>query len=119
MRIAALPTASLSATSDLLSSISLQGSRALVLDHIKRGEDDVDVSRGELPPRNSKSIIIRIYESLGGRAKGVVKLGSVLGVKTVRKTNILEDDEESLEIKGNRFEIVLKPFEVATFRLQL
>ena len=119
MQTAILPAARLSAISGLLSSILLEGSSAMVLDHIKRGEDDVDVSRGELPQREGRSIIIRIYESLGGRAKGTVKLGSVLGVKKVYKTNILEDDEESLELEKGGFDIVLKPFEVATFRLQL
>ncbi|KAL9127311.1 MAG: hypothetical protein Q9217_003798 [Psora testacea] len=119
MRLTSRPAASFSSISDLLSSISLHGSKALVLDTIKRGEDDEDVSRGELPKRQGRSIIIRVYESLGGRAKGIVKLGSVIGVKKVFRTNLLEDDEGEVDLKQSAFNIELKAFEVATFRLQL
>ena len=91
----------------------------MVLDTIKRGEDDDDVSEGELSVRKGRSIIIRIYESLGGRAKGLVKLSQILGVSSVYKTNALEDDEEELSLEDNSFKVVLRAFEVATFRLQL
>ena len=101
-----------------LSSITLDGSPALVLDTIKRGEDDEDVSRGELPQRKGRSIIVRIYESLGGKARGVIKTS--LDVRKVWKTNLLEDDGEELVIsKDGEVGIELRAFEVATFRLQL
>lgn len=119
MLLTSHPASDFSMTSSLLSSISLEGSKALVLDTIKRGEDDEDVSRGELPVRKGRSIILRIYESLGGRARGYVKLGSLLRVHTVFKTNALEDDEGEIELEDKRFAIDLKGFEVATFRLQL
>lgn len=96
----------------------MTGSTALVLDTIKRGEDDGDVSRGELPKRKGRSLIIRIYESLGGRARGSLSFYP-LPVKTVWKTNLLEDDEEELKFQGGRVEVELRAFEVATFRLQL
>ena len=60
---------------------------------------------------------MRIYESLGGRAKGIIK--TTLGVKKVWKTNLLEDDGEVMEIKDGEVRIELRAFEVATFRLQL
>ena len=119
MVIVSHPADSSSVSSDLLDSISLHGSKALVLDAIKRGEDDEDVSRGDLPTRNGRSIIIRVYESLGGRARGMVSLGHVLGVRKVFKTNALEDDEEETELKHGAFKIELRGFEVATYRLQL
>ena len=99
------------------SAITLHGSPALILDTIKRGEDDDDVSRGDLPKRKGRSIILRIYESLGGRARGTIK--TTLGVKKVWKTNLLEDDEEVIDIKDGKVRIELRAFEVATFRLQL
>lgn len=104
-------------SSKLLSSIRLEGSEALILDCIKRGEDDEDVSRGELPKRKGKSIIIRIYESLGGRARGVLKCS--LGVKKVTKCNVLEDDGEEVAFKDGQAKVELKAFEVGTYRLQL
>ena len=107
-----------SASSSLLSSIQLHGSPSLILDTIKRGEDDEDVSRGELPMRKGRSIILRIYESLGGKARGTIK--ARLDVKRVWKTNLLEDDGELMVITPDgEVRIELRAFEVATFRLQL
>lgn len=97
--------------------IKLTGNPSLILDCVKRGEDDVDVSRGELPNRKGKSVILRIYDSLGGTSKGTIE--TTLDVKKAWKTNILEDDGDELTIKDGKVAIVLRPFEVATFRLQL
>ncbi|KAG9246838.1 glycoside hydrolase family 38 protein [Calycina marina] len=97
--------------------IKLSGDSSLILDAVKRGEDDEDVSRGELAVRKGQSVILRIYESLGGRSKGTIE--TTLDVKKVWKTNILEDDEDVVEINDGKIAIILQPFEVATFRLQL
>ena len=107
------------ASSHLLSTaIKLEGSTALILDCIKRGEDDEDVSRGELPKRKGRSIIVRIYESLGGKARGAIR--SSLDVKKVWKTNLLEDDgEEMVMTEDGKVGIELRAYEVVTFRLQL
>ncbi|KAH6709277.1 glycoside hydrolase family 38 protein [Leptodontidium sp. MPI-SDFR-AT-0119] len=99
------------------SPIKLTGNSSLILDCVKRGEDDEDVSRGELAKRKGKSVILRIYDSLGGTSKGTIETS--LDVKKVWKTNILEDDEEEFTIEKGKIEITLRPFEVATFRLQL
>ncbi|EHK98100.1 putative Alpha-mannosidase 2C1 [Glarea lozoyensis 74030] len=97
--------------------IKLIGNPSLILDTIKRGEDDEDVSRGELPKRKGKSVVLRIYDSLGGTSKGTIE--TTLNVKKVYKTNILEDDEDEISISDGKIDITLRPFEVATFRLQL
>ncbi|CZT01541.1 probable alpha-mannosidase [Rhynchosporium graminicola] len=99
------------------SPIKLTGNPSLILDCVKRGEDDEDVSRGELSKRKGRSVILRIYDSLGGTSKGTIETS--LDVKKVWKTNILEDDEEEFKIEKGKIEITLRPFEVATFRLQL
>lgn len=99
------------------SPIKLTGDSSLILDTVKRGEDDEDVSRGELAKRKGQSVILRIYDSLGGTSKGTIE--TTLDVKRVWKTNVLEDDEEELKIKEGKVAITLKPFEVGTFRLQL
>lgn len=108
--------------SSLFQSVSLTGSKALVLDTIKRGEDDEDVSRGEFAKRTGKSIILRIYESLGGKARGTIQ--TKFPVKKIWKSNLLEDDQEELKVdepeKGTfNADIELRAFEVATYRLQL
>jgi alpha-mannosidase len=103
---------------ELFNAVTLTGGKSLVLDVIKRGEDDEDVSRGELTKRTGQSVIVRIYESLGGKSRGTLRIR--LPVKKVYKTNALEDDMEEQKVYGNgKCDIELRPFEVATFRLQL
>ena len=103
---------------DLFSAITLEGNKSLVLDVVKRGEDDEDVSRGEFSTRKGQSVILRIYESTGGKSRGIIR--TTLPVKAVYKTNVLEDDEEELEVYGKgKIDIEQRPFEVATYRLQL
>jgi alpha-mannosidase len=97
--------------------IKLTGDSSLVLDTVKRGEDDEDVSRGEFAKRKGRSVILRIYDSLGGLSKGTIE--TTLDLKKVWKTNVLEDDLEEVEFEGGEVPISLRPFEVATFRLQL
>ncbi|PGH18153.1 hypothetical protein AJ80_04540 [Polytolypa hystricis UAMH7299] len=105
---------------NLFKAVSLRGDPSLILDVIKRGEDDEDVSRGELKKRSGRSVILRIYESLGGKSRGTIE--TKLPIKKVWKCNVLEDDLEGLSIKGQttaKIDIELRPFEVATYRLQL
>ncbi|KAK4936017.1 Glycoside hydrolase, 38 vacuolar alpha mannosidase [Elasticomyces elasticus] len=105
---------------ELFNAIHLTGGKSLVLDCIKRGEDDEDVTRGELSQRSGQSVILRIYESLGGKSRGTIE--TTLPVKKAFKTNVLEDDLDTLTISGKNklsINIELRPFEVATFRLQL
>jgi len=104
-------------TNTFANPIKLTGNPSLILDTVKRGEDDEDVSRGELPKRKGKSVILRVYDSLGGTSKGTIE--TTLNVQKVYKTNIMEDDEDEVKYKDGKFDITLRPFEVATFRLQL
>ena len=100
--------------------ITVDGNPSLILDCIKRGEDDEDVSRGDLPKRKGRSIILRVYESMGGTSRGLIQWDSeIIPVKQILRTNILEDDREELEIGADDVMIQLRPFEVATYRLQL
>jgi len=115
--------------SGLLNPFHIYGAPNLVLDTIKRGEDDEDVSRGELPIKKGHSIILRIYDSLGGKSKGVLTWGDV-DVKKVIKVNALEDEEgEPLdisdmrvgaeEVKEKGVPIEIRAFEVASYKLSL
>ncbi|KAJ1331150.1 alpha-mannosidase [Microdochium nivale] len=101
--------------------INLSGDDSLILDCVKRGEDDEDMSGDadiKLQKRKGRSVIIRIFDSLGGRSTG--KVTTKWNVKKVYKTNILEDDEEEMTLhKDNSFDIVVRPFQVVTYRLQL
>jgi alpha-mannosidase len=97
--------------------ITLKGDDSLVLDAIKRGEDDEDISTRELPTRKGRSVIIRIYDSLGGRSRGTVQ--TIWKVSKVFKTNLLEDDEEEVPVDEGSFKVDLGPFQVGTYRLCL
>ncbi|OPB43020.1 GH38 alpha-mannosidase [Trichoderma guizhouense] len=111
------------ATVESLTSVPIQlinsdESASIILDTIKRGHDDEDVSRREGHRINSgQSIIVRLYESLGGRSRGTIQ--TEFNVKRVTKVNILEDEIEEVSLADGKFNIVLRPFEVATYKLQL
>lgn len=106
---------------------------SIIVDAIKRGEDDEDVRKAQdkrekmtLPVRKGKSVVIRMYDSLGGLSRGFFDFGD-LDVKKVCECNLLEDDGDVLKveevtvqsIKVKGFKVTLKPFEVKTFRLLL
>ena len=112
----------------MLSAFKILGADNLILDTIKRGEDDEDVSRGELLVKKGYSIIVRVYDAMGGKSKAVLSWGDVK-VKKVLKTNALEDEEEDLtenmvgteghvsNEKGVKIEV--RAFEIATYKLVL
>ncbi|PYI13511.1 organelle alpha-mannosidase [Aspergillus violaceofuscus CBS 115571] len=117
-----LEAASGQEVSDAFKSVALSGNPSLVIDVIKRGEDDEDVSRDNLPRRSGKSVILRIYESLGGKSRGTIR--TKLPISKAWKCNVLEDDETPLALvqraEGTTdIDIELRAFEVATYRLQL
>ncbi|KAL7629336.1 Glycoside hydrolase, 38 vacuolar alpha mannosidase [Parahypoxylon ruwenzoriense] len=119
MKVLSAPKNSLDYSALTTYPIKLTGDDSLILDCVKRGEDDEDISRdSRIPPRKGRSVIIRIFDSLGGRSTGTVT--TTWNVKKVFKTNILEDDGEEIETDQNgAFQVSLRPFEVATYRLQL
>lgn len=98
--------------------LSKDSDESLILDTIKRGEDDEDVSRGELPKRKGRSVILRVYDSLGGKSTGTIEFGEVKIAKAW-KTNVLEDNLEEIKVKDGSIDIELRAFEVATYRALL
>ncbi len=118
---------SVDSVTTILRKIGLTGSPSLVLDAVKRGEDDEDIDSDpdiSLPgaKRKGQSIILRVYESLGGKSRGAIR--TEFQVKRVWKCNVLEDDETPLDVADDgdgwkKVNIELRPFEIATFRLQL
>lgn len=107
-------------TEDVFGSVTLEGNPNLIIGAIKRHEDDKDVSKGFLPVRqDGNNIIVRVYDSLGGRAKG--KLNCEWGIKSAHRVNILEDDLEELDVNddGTSVDIEHKAFEIVTYRLEL
>ena len=57
---------------EIMESIQIQGTPNVVLDTIKRGEDDDDVTSTPIKKRESKNLILRSYEAYGGKGKAQV-----------------------------------------------
>jgi alpha-mannosidase len=111
-------------SNEVLQMFELDGDKSLVISAIKRFEDDQDVSCGLLPIRGTKgrkSVIVRVYDALGGKCRGHIV--SRCPVAQAYKTTALEEDETKLDIlsgvEGDKIPIDLRPFEVATFRVEL
>jgi alpha-mannosidase len=104
-----------------LPTLRFDGPKNIVISAVKRGEDDVDVSLGDLPARKSRSVVVRLYDSLGGHSAG--KIVTELPVKKVVKVNLLEDDQEEIAFETSGSEAVipvkLRAFEIASYRLEL
>lgn len=113
----------------LLGSIGFKGAHGnLVLSHIKRGENDYDVNQLDAYKTASKqkSIVLRVYESLGGVTSGTLQFDSnLIKIDKVFKTNALEDEKDpnvGKELKLNddgNLDIRLGAFEIATFKIYL
>lgn len=99
----------------------------LVVDTIKRAEDDrgsdVDTDEMALHDAREKNVVVRVYDSMGGRVRSRIHVPKTINVKAVWKCNLLEDDLQELGMQhdGERqwLEIELGAFEVATFRFQI
>jgi alpha-mannosidase len=122
---------------EIMGSIQFSGSPNVVLDTVKRGEDDDDVTSTPIKKRDSRNIVLRIYEAYGGKGSakvmtyntpfGVCLIDRYLPVKKAFQTNILEDDGDEIDVLvcqkgGNKIatvEVSIRPFEVVTLRLEM
>ncbi|KAK5172242.1 Glycoside hydrolase, 38 vacuolar alpha mannosidase [Saxophila tyrrhenica] len=104
----------------LLSAFKLtsDSSPSLIVDTVKRGEDDEDASNGDMPAKKGRHVILRMYDSLGGLSRGTISMGGVK-VGKAWKCNLLEDELEEMSIGDEGLEVELRAFEVATFKLRL
>lgn len=99
----------------------VEGAPNVVLDTIKRSDDEDFTCRGE----NKESVVIlRLYEAFGGHAQARVRVGGGLQVKKASLTNLLEDELENLELTqdaegATSFAIKFRGFQVATVKLEV
>lgn len=93
----------------------------LVLSNIKRAEDDDEfASSASQSSSEESSVIVRVYESLGGSAKGLLEFGKEF--KKVEKVDLLERDitDKNTKLKtvaNNKIEITSRPFEIQSFKI--
>ncbi|EGV61490.1 hypothetical protein CANTEDRAFT_108253 [Yamadazyma tenuis ATCC 10573] len=104
-------------------SVKFVGDDSIILSHIKRSEDDEDVSlEKNIPIKNKghKSFIVRVYESLGGSSSGEIVIDpSLFGVEKVIRVNGIEDELEDVDSKDGKFKVELRGFEIASFKVVL
>ena len=58
--------------SKIMDAIRFSGSPNVILETVKRGEDDDDVALKPIRKRDSQNVILRIYEAYGGRGTAEV-----------------------------------------------
>src|ERR1700712_4951950 len=85
----------------------------IVIDCVKRGEDDEDVSIDHLPTRATRSVVVRMFDALGGKTNTTFEW-SKLDVAKVFIVNVLEDDLSELKIHENSVTFPVRAFEVVT-----
>ncbi|MFD8820429.1 glycosyl hydrolase-related protein, partial [Streptomyces sp. NPDC059627] len=64
----------------------------------------------------SGSVVVRIYESRGGRARGALRTGFPLAGAQV--TDLLERPLEDAATDGDSVSVELRPFQILTLRLR-
>lgn len=79
--------------------------------------DGVTVEAVKLADDQSGDVVVRLYESSGGRASGVLRTGFPLA--GARVTDLLERPLEDADVTGDGgVAVALRPFQVLTLRLQ-
>jgi alpha-mannosidase len=99
-----------------LSAIELDGDDSVILDTVKRGEDDKEFGTYKSNGAE-KTVVLRLYEAVGGLGRANVK--TKFPVKSAYKANILEDKIRDLPVVDNQVLVTLRAFEVLTLVLVL
>jgi alpha-mannosidase len=76
----------------------------VVIDTVKKAEDSDD-------------IILRLYESHGGR--GPIQITSPLSIRSAWRCDILEENDVLLPMGAEGLDVDIKPFEIVTLKLQV
>ncbi|MBW8853470.1 MAG: alpha-mannosidase, partial [Bradyrhizobium sp.] len=79
--------------------LRVEGAPGLVLDGVKLAED-------------SGALVLRLYETHGGRGRARIHLG--LPFRTARRSNLLEDDLGPADVEGDAVVVDFRPWQIAT-----
>lgn len=97
----------------------LEGAHNIILETIKRAEDDIDLPKKK--KRTGSTVILRLYEAYGGHATTRLRIASHLEVKKAWIANLLEDDITRLTLEKEAEETIiplsLRGFELLTVKL--
>jgi alpha-mannosidase len=78
--------------------------------------EGVTVEAVKLADDESGDVVVRLYESRGGRASGVLRTGFPLTGAQV--TDLLERPLEDAEVVDGGVPVSLRPFQILTLRLR-
>lgn len=109
----------LASSGEVPHAVSLHGDSSLVFSHLKRCENDKEITTHEnIPSKDEQSFIVRVYESLGGSSRGKLVVDpKVLKIAKVYRTCGLENEQEELSINDKQeVDIRLRGFEVASYK---
>ena len=110
---------------------ALYGAHNVVLETVKRGDDDFDPTLTAAKP---KSIALRLYEAFGGHARVYLRVSADLHPVAAYQTNLLEDLMEAEQLNFFRanecglsdeddddvyIQLSFRAFEVKTIKIQL
>jgi alpha-mannosidase len=97
----------------------LEGAHNVILETIKRAEDDIDLPKKK--KRTGSTVILRLYEAYGGHAAARLRIASHLEVKKAWIANLLENDIRRLTLEKEAEDTVialdLRGFELLTIKL--
>lgn len=105
----------------------IDGAPNIFLETVKRGDDDLFPSSASAHSDAEPTIVLRLYETLGGHARVKLRLPSRLHVVKAALTNLLEEEEDQVRIQDERgvdgFEkfigLDFRGFEVKTVKLTI
>ena len=89
----------------------VSGAPNVVLETIKRGDDD--------DAHGTTSVILRLYETFGGHAKATLHISEKVSVKKASLVNLLEDELEELDLKNGSLQLAFRGFQFQTVKLLL
>jgi alpha-mannosidase len=97
----------------------LEGAHNIILETIKRAEDDIDLPKKK--KRTGATIILRLYEAYGGHATARLRIASHLAVKKAWIADLLEEDITLLTLEKEAEDTIiplsLRGFELLTIKL--
>ncbi|KNB53787.1 alpha-mannosidase [Streptomyces caatingaensis] len=79
------------------------------------GNEAVVISAVKLADDGGGDVVLRVYESLGGRAEADLSLS--FDAASAHRCDLLERPQEAVAVDGGRIRLPLRPFEIATLRV--
>jgi len=64
---------------------------------------------------NADAVILRLFETKGRRTKGVIRLFKAPA--SVKRVNLLEEEEGSISHRGNEISLSVRPFEIVSLKI--